>query len=804
MSPPKGTLWIERCLVLLILASLAGTLHLIVTIHRQALRARPVEKPAPRTASIPVVPPAPPSPPKIATKPKPARPPDRAPVAEDPTKKALAELSAAAAGEIQAAREADSRTQALEKARLTAVAESQRWRRRELLVEQQVAALADQARTIDRQIDTLADQRDVLARERDALKTTVAKSRQGEGSYAVLPYKGPNGTWRRPIVLECSNGSVTLRPSGPTFSMLDLSAMINPRSSPVIVAIARELLRIQNSESPDGSPVAPYFVFLVRPDGIRPYYELRARLEPLRIAFGYELIEQDLKVDVPDFDNLATWDGTIPLEEPLLSAPGRQGGAGAGGDESGGLSWPGAAPGPEHTGREGLAGGGPGGRPDRHPAGTAAGDDADSPDAFIWPSGRGTRGSSGGIASVRRPAGGPSARAGAGQGQGDRISLPLGSPRGSDRGRGAGGLNFALEPAGPGQGGAGQGGGAGGLPELEPAGGSGGGAGGIAASAAEPSPAGDRGGGAGTPDPREADLPSNLLPLGEGAAQRRMRATSPPATASLEPSSGLRPDPASQVPPAPSGRRDQQTPRRLLADSSLRGNQDVQTPRLSGSNESPRAVDAEKEPAVGGGSGSEAGLDLDTALQAGTARSAPDSASSGSTSGRPAGAVGLSLGSLSNPSRGITSGGSGLVLGSDAIPGAKPDSSNGAPAGPRFGSRIPDGPTRTIDVPFEIVVVCQPEGLVIHPGGYLITKTSLDRNRKDGVLVKELLAVARQRAAADPTIRPQPRVKFLIEGGGSTTFWMARKQILFSNLGWPMSLQVTGEQVRRPLDQETW
>ena len=159
-----------------------------------------------------------------------------------------------------------------------------------MLVKQQVSALAERARKIDKQIDTLAAERDVLARERNALKAAVARNQQGRGSYAVLPYKGPNGSWRRPIVLECANGTVTLRPKGPTFTMLDLSSLINPRSSPVILAVARELLRVQMSESPDGAPVVPYFVFLVRPDGIRPYYELRARLEPLGIAFGYELI----------------------------------------------------------------------------------------------------------------------------------------------------------------------------------------------------------------------------------------------------------------------------------------------------------------------------------------------------------------------------------------------------------------------------------------------------------------------------------------------------------------------------------
>ena len=287
--------------------------------------------------------------PKLAVKPKAPDPPRApSPPPEDPTKKALASLAAATAREIDEARKADRRTESLEKARRDAVAQSERWRRRELLVKQQVAALADRARKIDRQIDTLAAERDVLAQERDALKAAVAKSQPGKGSFAVLPYKGANGSWRRPIVLECANGTVTLRPKGPTFSLLDLSTMINPRSNPVILAIARELLRVQMSESPDGSPVVPYFVFLVRPDGIRPYYEIRARLEPLGIAFGYELVEQDLPIDVPDFDNLATWDGTIPLEEPILAAPGRgQGGAGNGiGDrDSGAGRWPGRRPG---------------------------------------------------------------------------------------------------------------------------------------------------------------------------------------------------------------------------------------------------------------------------------------------------------------------------------------------------------------------------------------------------------------------------------------------------------------------------
>src|SRR5208282_3442021 len=336
-----------------------------------------------------------PRPPSFTTStivPAPSPPKAPSPPPEDPTKKALAELPATTAQEIEAARQADRRTELLEKARLNVVAESERWRRREMLVKQQVSALADRARKIDKQIDTLAAERDVLAKERDALKAAVTSSQQGKGSYAVLPYKGSNGSWRRPIVMECSNGTVTLRPKGPTFSMLDLSALVNPRSNPVILAIARELLHVQMSESPDGSPVVPYFVFLIRPDGIRPYYEIRARLEPLGIAFGYELIEQDLKVDVPDFDNLATWDGTIPLDEPLMPAP--AGGNNGAGD---GLAWPSAGT----ASREHLGGAGSelAARPGNKPGVGDPGTEGRSPDEFVWPSQRGARTSNGAGAS---------------------------------------------------------------------------------------------------------------------------------------------------------------------------------------------------------------------------------------------------------------------------------------------------------------------------------------------------------------------------------------------------------------------
>jgi hypothetical protein len=328
MTHRKGAIWTERLLLGLILISLAATLNLLLAIHRQlpADRTAPTEElPAPPLAESRERSPAPrsepvaPETPAIAEKPVPPPPPPEPPV-EDPTKKAIASLAAATEKEAMAAEEADRRASALDNGYRSAVAESDRWKRREMLVRQQIAGITAEAVKLERQADELDAERDVLERELDATKAALAKASTRAG-FAVLPYKGPNGTWRRPIVVECTGGGAKLQPRGPSFTALELSPRIHPRSSEFVKAIARELFHIRSADTPDGTPAVPYIVFLVRPDGIGAYYLARTSLEPLGIAFGYELIEQKLAVNIPDFDDLTTWDGTVPLEMPLEPAP---------------------------------------------------------------------------------------------------------------------------------------------------------------------------------------------------------------------------------------------------------------------------------------------------------------------------------------------------------------------------------------------------------------------------------------------------------------------------------------------------
>jgi hypothetical protein len=173
---------------------------------------------------------------------------------------------------------------------------------------------------------------------------------------------------------------------------------------------------------------------------------------------------------------------------------------------------------------------------------------------------------------------------------------------------------------------------------------------------------------------------------------------------------------------------------------------------------------------------------------------ASSSAASGSLSGAqppssmPAGASGLSLPALSaNPD-----------------PDSEPDALKGLALPPIDTHRQPGA----IDVPFEIVVVCRRDDLLLHPGGYRITAQALQAgagkgDNPEGLLHRELRAIVRRRAQVDPLIRPKPRVKFLVETAGGTTFWIARQQLTFSGPDWPMTVQVAGPQAGYLLDERT-
>jgi len=398
-GPGVGT---ELVPLALILIGLAGTLGLVVAMHRRSA-ARPAVVLV--AAPAPPVGPAPPALPE--PEPEPPSPRKTAP-AVDPTATALTVFARRVAEQRQGAAAADRRAEALGAARRVAAADSERFRRRESLVRAEVERIADQAQGLEAKADALAAERDALAAERDASKDALRRARSQDGGYAVLPHKGLNGTWQRPVVIECKEGMAVLQPRGLGFTMLDMSPLLGPRGSPMVAAVGRELVRVAQATSPDGAPVIPYIYFIVRPDGIRPYYEARHQLEPLGIAFGYELVDQDWRIEFPDFDDLAAWDGSATARPKPPAA---------------------------EAARDALAA-----RDFVWPADRAA---AGRRDAFLWPtSPPSASGDTGGPDPARGPDGGPGAsrlagvgRSGSGMGPG----IDPGADHDGDAFRGGGG-----------------------------------------------------------------------------------------------------------------------------------------------------------------------------------------------------------------------------------------------------------------------------------------------------------------------------------------------------------------------------
>ncbi len=181
------------------------------------------------------------------------------------------------------------------------------------------------------------------------------------------------------------------------------------------------------------------------------------------------------------------------------------------------------------------------------------------------------------------------------------------------------------------------------------------------------------------------------------------------------------------------------------------------------------------------------------------------SAMSGAYSG--SGAPPGTMSSVTPPSSMSAAGASGLslpALSTSPDPDSEPDALKGLSLPPIDTHHQPG----TIDVPFEIVVVCRRDDLILHPGGYRITAQALRAGASkgentEGLLQRELRAIVRRRAQVDPLIRPKPRIKFLVETAGGTTFWTARQQLTFSGLEWPMTIQVAGPQSRDPLGERT-
>jgi len=148
--------------------------------------------------------------------------------------------------------------------------------------------------------DRLVSQAEALRKRIEDQKTEVERARQAAASrppsYAIIPYTGPNQTRRRPLYIECREDSIVLQPEGIVLDDDDFRGPMGP-GNPLAATVRSMADHIRRHAQATGEATIPYPLLIVRPDGILTYYVAREALQVLGFDFGYELIEQDWKVE---------------------------------------------------------------------------------------------------------------------------------------------------------------------------------------------------------------------------------------------------------------------------------------------------------------------------------------------------------------------------------------------------------------------------------------------------------------------------------------------------------------------------
>ncbi len=143
----------------------------------------------------------------------------------------------------------------------------------------------------------VATKSDYLEAQRlsETLKRRIAEHRKAEAvaqaDVIIGPYRGPQGTWQRPIVLECDVDGLRIRPGEKSFSFHEIAASATNRASRLALEVRRSLKAAEQAAEANDLEMEPYLLFLVRPDGVRTYYEARRRLSTLDARFGYEFVD---------------------------------------------------------------------------------------------------------------------------------------------------------------------------------------------------------------------------------------------------------------------------------------------------------------------------------------------------------------------------------------------------------------------------------------------------------------------------------------------------------------------------------
>ncbi len=123
-------------------------------------------------------------------------------------------------------------------------------------------------------------------------------------SYAIVPYQGKKGTFRRPIFVECNERGVFIQPEEIRFDDRDFLLARYPGNpfDSALRAVSQHYLATGGQKTVDGDVIEPYPLIVVRPGGAEYFYPAIAALASWGDVYGYEFVEDDQKIVYPDVD----------------------------------------------------------------------------------------------------------------------------------------------------------------------------------------------------------------------------------------------------------------------------------------------------------------------------------------------------------------------------------------------------------------------------------------------------------------------------------------------------------------------
>lgn len=143
-----------------------------------------------------------------------------------------------------------------------------------------------------------------IQQTRKQLKAAAQQARDAEGKFSIVPFDGKSGTTRRPILIECTAKGYRFLPEGIEILKPDIDGFTE-RYNPLLAGTLALINYWQQQNAKNGAQddeSQPYVLLIVRPSGTLPYYVSLKLLSALKMPHGYELVNDDVELQLPPVD----------------------------------------------------------------------------------------------------------------------------------------------------------------------------------------------------------------------------------------------------------------------------------------------------------------------------------------------------------------------------------------------------------------------------------------------------------------------------------------------------------------------